>query len=330
MSTLRWICGKAAGTALVASTLLASAGWAEAGERRAFGKPLDIDLAAELAQAETEASSEAQDTDPPAFDADVGNFQRPIGASKSASPKKIRSSMATSVRAESEACERRDGAPVSRLRAQRTPPIRLVGAQDPSKAELGTTNLRQFKRMAEIKPFADYEPDAGTLEKDRCKNLCPRPADGTCPPCENGEGENRCPGCPAEIDIKARLEELGMPSTGYHSRAFPLISYCWEPTNLYHTPLYFEDCCLERYGHTRHYMIQPVFSAGLLALQFVGLPYQMSIDPICKKRYTLGWYRAGVCIPPRYYQVPWNTEAAITEAGVLTGAYFLFAPSVSP
>src|SRR5262245_13650937 len=112
-STLRWICGKAAGTALVAAGLLASAGWTEAGERRAFGRPLDVDLAAELAQAETEATSEAQDTDPPAFDADVGNFQRPTGASKSASPKKIRSSMATPVNAESEACERRDGAPVS-------------------------------------------------------------------------------------------------------------------------------------------------------------------------------------------------------------------------
>ena len=48
-------------------------------------------------------------------------------------------------------------------------------------------------------------------------------------------------------------------------RAFGQINYHWEPSNLYHLPIYFEDFCLERYGHTRHYLIQPFVSGGLFA-----------------------------------------------------------------
>jgi hypothetical protein len=77
-------------------------------------------------------------------------------------------------------------------------------------------------------------------------------------------------------------------------------------------------------------LIQPFFSAAKFAVQFVGLPYQMSIDPVCKRRYVLGWHRPGQFVPYKCYQIPWNTQAAVTEAAVLTGAFFLFAPSVSP
>jgi hypothetical protein len=56
----------------------------------------------------------------------------------------------------------------------------------------------------------------------------------------------------------------------------------------------------------------------------------MTIDPIAKKRYALGWFRPGQYVPYKYYQVPWNTEAAVVEAGVIAGSYFLFAPGVGP
>jgi hypothetical protein len=116
----------------------------------------------------------------------------------------------------------------------------------------------------------------------------------------------------------------------FRPRPFAEICYCWEASNTFHYPIYFEDVSLERYGHSRHFLIQPFFSASYAAVQFVGLPYQMTIDQVRKKRYTLGWYRPGTYVPHRYHQVPWNTQAALTELGVVTGAYFLFAPGVSP
>ena len=106
--------------------------------------------------------------------------------------------------------------------------------------------------------------------------------------------------------------------------------YCWEPTNLYHNPIYFEDVPLERYGHTRHYLIQPFFSGAKFAVQLLGLPYQMTIYPVCSRQYSLGYYRPGECAPYKYYQIPLNAEAALVEAGVISGGYFLFAPGVGP
>jgi len=38
----------------------------------------------------------------------------------------------------------------------------------------------------------------------------------------------------------------------------------------------------------------------------------------------LGYYRPGECSPKLIYQVPLNLEAALVEAGALTGVYFLF------
>ena len=48
--------------------------------------------------------------------------------------------------------------------------------------------------------------------------------------------------------------------------------------------------------------------------QLLGLPYQMTIDPMWKKMYPLGYYRPGECAPKLHYQVPWNTRAAINQA----------------
>jgi hypothetical protein len=194
---------------------------------------------------------------------------------------------------------------------------------------------RPFKKMREIHPFFDYEPDQELAASDRCNNLCPRPGGADCPECvEPGpdgvpEGRLPCPECPVEINLRETNRLVGSIND-FPTRSFPHINYCWEATNLYAYPLYFEDHCLERYGHTRNILIQPVFSVGLFAAQFVGLPYQMTIDPIFKKRYALGWYRPGQYVPYKYYQVPWNTEAAVVEAGVIAGSYFLFAPGVGP
>lgn len=190
---------------------------------------------------------------------------------------------------------------------------------------------RPFKRISEIHPFYDYEPDAEQLAQDRCFNLCPRPGSPDCPECgpEGAEGKLQCAECPVEIDLRDTARVVASIND-FPTRSFPHMDYCWEPTNLYAYPLYFEDFALERYGHTRHYLIQAPFSVGLFAAQFIGLPYQITIDPIAKKRYALGWYRPGQYVPYKYYQVPWNTEAAVVEAGVIAGSTFLWAPSLAP
>lgn len=120
-----------------------------------------------------------------------------------------------------------------------------------------------------------------------------------------------------------RPEEVTLGKAPYSGRKFSRNVYQWKATDLFHYPLYFEDPTLERYGHTHHALVQPFVSAGRFAVQLVGLPYQMTIDPIRKKTYTLGWYRPGEVVPYKYYQVPWNTEAALRQASVVTGLFFL-------
>jgi hypothetical protein len=102
------------------------------------------------------------------------------------------------------------------------------------------------------------------------------------------------------------------------------MDYYWLPSNLYHNPLYFEDPALERYGHV-HFndCVEPFFSMARFGSQFVGLPYQMALDPVCRRQYTLGWYRPGDFAPKKIYQVPLNGRAAATAAGVYAGLFWL-------
>ena len=102
------------------------------------------------------------------------------------------------------------------------------------------------------------------------------------------------------------------------------IEFHWMASNLHHYPLYFEDPALERYGHAYHPLIQPFASAGRMTTQLLGLPYQMAIDPIHRKRYSLGWIRPGDCAPKLKYRIPLNKKAALVEAAAITaGAVIL-------
>lgn len=93
----------------------------------------------------------------------------------------------------------------------------------------------------------------------------------------------------------------------------------WAPTNLWHHPLYFEDPALERYGHTYHPVVQPFASTARFSTQLVGLPYQMALHPVHARQYTLGWYRPGEHAPKLHYQIPFNQEAAMTQAAAIAG-----------
>lgn len=149
---------------------------------------------------------------------------------------------------------------------------------------------RNLKSIREIKPFQDYQP--GThIEQDLDPEFV----------------------APSEV-------ELGEVSDGV--RNYEAILYQWQASNLHHNPLYFQDPGLERYGHMHHELVQPFVSVGKFGLQLVGLPYQMTIDPACRKVYALGWYRPGECAPKQTHQIPWNSTAAINQAAVMTGLHY--------
>ena len=149
---------------------------------------------------------------------------------------------------------------------------------------------RNLKSIRDIQPFADYQP--GThIEQDLDPEFV----------------------APEEV-------ELGQVSDGV--RNYEAILYQWQASNLHHNPLYFQDPGLERYGHVHHELVQPFVSVGKFGLQLVGLPYQMTIDPVCKKEYALGWYNPGECAPKQTHQIPWNSTAALNQAAVVTGLTF--------
>ena len=81
---------------------------------------------------------------------------------------------------------------------------------------------------------------------------------------------------------------------------------------------------LEQLRHAFFHPLQNRTRVLMFGGQLMALPYQLSIDPPWKCRYTLGWYRPGTCVPYWYYQVPLNAEAAAATAGVYTGGAFLF------
>lgn len=104
-----------------------------------------------------------------------------------------------------------------------------------------------------------------------------------------------------------------MDNGPYTARNAPRTVVQWAPSNLWYHPLYFEDPGLERYGHTRHPIIQPFASTGRFFGQVVGLPYQVALHPYHSREYALGYYQPGEWAPKKKYQIPFNEEAAASE-----------------
>lgn len=169
-----------------------------------------------------------------------------------------------------------------------------------------------LKKIADIKPFFDYEPDPEIAKNEPCRNLCPRP-DGK--PCKLSEQEGQMVmECPKVFQLSHQP---------YAGRNFTESIYTWEASNVNYNPLYFEDPNLERYGNSRKDLVQPFVSMGRFTGQLLALPYQMSIDPLRKKIYPLGYYRPGEYTPKRINGIPWNTKAAFTQGLTTTGLIFL-------
>lgn len=122
---------------------------------------------------------------------------------------------------------------------------------------------------------------------------------------------------------KSKEFDYLLKTVSFTERSFPQINMCWEACDIFYHPLYFEDPALERYGHAHHPLVQPFASIARAGVQAAFLPYQMTIDPPWKEEYPLGYYRPGDCAPKLHYQVPLNAEAALVQAGFVTGLYFI-------
>lgn len=127
------------------------------------------------------------------------------------------------------------------------------------------------------------------------------------------------PDCAQEV-----LKELDQPVVPLDlSRDWNYSQFSWVAPGLGHRPLYFEDAPLERYGQTIHPTLQPVFSAARFFFSVSALPYKMTLDPPNKFQYTLGYYRPGSHAPYLRQRLPWDTRAALVEAGVIAGLILL-------
>lgn len=125
---------------------------------------------------------------------------------------------------------------------------------------------------------------------------------------------------PAELP---KDNNAGFNEGVYQNRQMPTRNVHWAASDLHHSPLYFEDPGLERYGHTRNKWIQPFVSSGRFVGQTVGLPYQMAMDPPWTSRSPLGWYRPGECAPRLKYRIPVNGKGSAAEIITIVGLLLL-------
>ena len=97
----------------------------------------------------------------------------------------------------------------------------------------------------------------------------------------------------------------------------------WKASNLCHKPLYFENTQLERYGHSRGPIAQPIHSTLHFFTRLVALPYMTGMCPPNECEYALGFYRPGNCAPWLKDPVPISLEGIRREALFVTGAAFI-------
>ncbi len=73
--------------------------------------------------------------------------------------------------------------------------------------------------------------------------------------------------------------------------------FAWAAPEIRYQPLLFEDVALERYGQTRGFYRQPVYSAAHFLKSAVLLPYNSFYDPVDSCDYPLGYCRPGDAVP---------------------------------
>ncbi|GAA5510148.1 hypothetical protein [Novipirellula caenicola] len=133
----------------------------------------------------------------------------------------------------------------------------------------------------------------------------------------------------SEADLAYISENWGLPKecliqqVAYTERSWQNTTMTWKASNLCHKPLYFEDVNLERYGHTRGPLWQPVVSSAHFFVNIAVLPYKMGVHAPNECQYALGYYRPGNCAPWIKPPVPISLRGGLTQAAAMTGAFWL-------
>jgi hypothetical protein len=106
------------------------------------------------------------------------------------------------------------------------------------------------------------------------------------------------------------------------NRDWSMYQYWWEAPALCHSPLYYEEINVERYGYS-HGLGQPAFSAAHFFGSTVALPYLLAATPPGECVYTLGHYRPGSYVPYQLHRPPFSLKGGISQAAVVTGLILL-------
>ncbi|MFK8112054.1 MAG: hypothetical protein AB8B91_07615 [Rubripirellula sp.] len=133
----------------------------------------------------------------------------------------------------------------------------------------------------------------------------------------------------SEADLAYLSENWGLPGeclldqVAYKPRNWASTTMTWKASNLCHTPLYFEDVNLERYGHTRGPLLEPVVQSAHFFASIAVLPYKMGVHGPTECQYALGYYRPGNCAPWIKPPMPLSARGAIAQAATMTGLFWL-------
>ena len=219
---------------------------------------------------------------------------------------------------------RRSPLPRARFVAQRPGHPRKCRAERSSgpirHAELPSTALRrrrkrsrspsELPKVTQILPYIDYEPDPKIAKDNPCENQCPTP-DGK--PCKTRDG--RILDCPKEIAFPRAPCSRG-PTLPACSPGRPPTSATTRSTSRTRS-----SSGTDMRGPSSFSRSSP---SVRMTVQAAGLAVPDGDRPCCSNVYPLGYYRPGECSPKLIYQIPLNLEAALVEAGAITGVYFLF------
>ncbi len=133
----------------------------------------------------------------------------------------------------------------------------------------------------------------------------------------------------SEADLAYIADNWGLPGeclieqVAYTPRAWTKTTMTYKASNLCHSPLYFEDVNLERYGHTRGPVLEPIVQTAHFFGNIAVLPYKMGVHAPNECIYSLGYYRPGSCAPWIKPPVPISARGALYQTAAVTGLFWL-------
>ena len=133
----------------------------------------------------------------------------------------------------------------------------------------------------------------------------------------------------SEGDLAHINDTWGLPreclieQVSYQPRQWAPTKVTWTASNLCHNPRYFESVNLERYGHTRGPLLEPVVQSAHFFGNIFILPYKMGVHGPRECQYALGYYRPGNDAPWIKQPLPISARGAIAQAATMTGLFWL-------